>query len=366
MIPDLDRQFMTAALTLGRRGQGRVWPNPAVGCVIVKDGIVLGRARTADGGRPHAETQALTQAGGAAKGATAYVTLEPCSHHGKTGPCAEALVEAGVTRVVVATTDPDPRVAGKGLEILRNAGITVDVGVCKAQADRDHAGFFSRLRRHRPFVTLKLASSFDGRIATSTGHSQWITGPEARRAVHGMRARHDAVMVGAGTARSDDPSLDVRGMGPVPQPVRIVVARDLNIPLDGKLAKTAERQPVWLVHGPAVDGAEWRALGAKTMPVAVSRGQIDLEAALHALADAGLTRIFCEGGGGLAGSLLQADLVDELAVFTAGLGIGGDGTPSLAAMGVETLDQARRFELDSVRQVGGDTLTLWKRPQDLS
>lgn len=352
---------MTAALTLGRRGQGRVWPNPAVGCIIVKDGVVVGRARTSDGGRPHAETKALAQAGTAASGATVYVTLEPCAHHGQTGPCAEALVTAGVARVVVATTDPDPRVAGKGLDILRRAEITVDVGICKSQADWDHAGFFSRVQQSKPFVTLKLASSLDGRIATSTGHSQWITGPLARRAVHAMRARHDAVMVGAGTARFDDPSLDVRGMGAVRQPVRIVMSRELDIPKHGKLAMTAKSQPVWLLHGPAADRRDWANLGAKTWTIPLCGAQLDVKAALSELADAGLTRVLCEGGGGLAASLLQAGVVDELVVFTAGFGVGADGTPSLAALGVETLDHAERFDLAKVRRVGPDSLSIWQR-----
>jgi len=351
---------MTAALTLGRRGQGLVWPNPAVGCVIVKDSIVVGRARTADGGRPHAETQALTQAGDAARGATAYVTLEPCAHHGETGPCAEALVAAGVARVVVATGDPDPRVSGKGLDILRAAGIEVEFGVCKAEADRDLAGFFLRVRRGRPFVTLKLATSVDGRIATRTGYSQWITGPEARRVVHAMRARHDAVMVGAGTVRADDPSLNVRDMGNVTQPVRVVVSRDLNIPTDGKLAQTAGEQPVWLLHGEKADLRDWVAKGAQSFAVPVSDGAVDIEAGLKALGEAGLTSIFCEGGGALAGSLIKAGLVDELVDFAAGLAIGGDGTPAVAAMGIDDLSLATRFDLAEVRAVGPDTLSIWR------
>ena len=359
MSAELDRRFMTAALTLGRRGQGRVWPNPAVGCVIVKDGIVVGRARTADGGRPHAETQALAQAGSAAKGATAYVTLEPCAHHGKTGPCAEALVAAGVSRVVVATDDPDPRVSGKGIEILRAAGIPADLGVCKGIADRDLAGFFLRVREGRPFVTLKLATSLDGRIATQSGHSQWITGPEARRSVHAMRARHDAVMVGAGTARADNPSLNVRDMGDVAQPVRVVVSSDLKIPKDGTLAQTAEEQPVWFLHGDQADTAGCLAKGVKAFAVPQSNGVVDIGLGLQALGAAGLTSVFCEGGGALAGSLLNADLVDELVVFSAGVAIGAEGTPSLGQLGLNTLHEASRFKLVELRSVGGDTLSVW-------
>ena len=358
MTTHTDVDFMRAALSLGRRGLGRVWPNPAVGCILVKAGQVVGRGWTADGGRPHSEVVALAEAGALAKGATAYVTLEPCAHTGETGPCAEALIAAGVARVVVATTDPDPRVSGKGIEILRTAGVEVDVGVCKDAADRDHAGFFARVSYGRPFVTLKLAGSFDGRIATRTGESQWITGPEARQLVHAMRARHDAVMVGAGTARADDPSLNVRGMGDVPQPVRVVASRNLDIPTDGMLARTANEQPVWLLHQSGAATSVWEGLGARCFDCGAP---MDWTKGLEALAEAGLTRVFCEGGGGLAASLLQAGLVDELVTLTAGVGIGADGMPSLASLGVEALSDAPRFALVDVRSVGPDTMTVWRR-----
>mgnify|MGYP005990964139 CR=1 FL=1 len=210
---------MALALSLGRRGQGRVWPNPAVGCVIVAQGRIVGRGWTQPGGRPHGEVEALAQAGAAARGATAYVTLEPCSHHGQTPPCARALIDAGVARVVVATTDSDARVNGQGLQMLRDAGVEVTLGVGEAEARREHAGCFRRVELGRPLLTLKLASSFDGRIATGTGESQWITAPLARRVVHAMRSRHDAVLIGGGTARADDPSLTVRDLGVDHQPV---------------------------------------------------------------------------------------------------------------------------------------------------
>ncbi len=223
-MKDTDKRYMALALALGRRGQGNCWPNPAVGCVIVRDGRIVGRGWTQPGGRPHAEVEALAQAGALARGATAYVTLEPCSHHGKTPPCAEALIAAGVARVVAAIEDSDTRVAGQGFALLRAAGVEVTTGVLEDEAALDHAGFFMKTEQGRPFVTLKLASSLDGRIATATGQSKWITGPEARREVHAMRARHDAVMVGAGTARADDPSLTVRDLGIDHQPARVVVS----------------------------------------------------------------------------------------------------------------------------------------------
>ena len=355
---------MHMALTLGRRGQGRVWPNPAVGCVIVKDARVIGRGWTQDGGRPHAEVVALAQAGSDVRGATAYVTLEPCNHHGKSGPCSEALIEAGITRVVIACQDPDPRVNGTGIRRLRDAGIEVLTGIEEAAATRDHEGFFLRVQDQRPMVTLKLASSFDGRIATGSGQSQWITGPEARRAVHMMRARHDAVMVGAGTARQDDPSLTVRDVGIAHQPVRVVVSRRLDLPLMGKLARTADQVPLWLCHGPDADAElirTWEGLGAKLLSCEVRGGFVQVRSVLAELAEQGLTRVFCEGGGSLAASLLEADTVDQLVGFTAGLGIGAEGLPSVGAMGLSDLSAARRFQLLETRAVGADVMHVWTK-----
>lgn len=353
---------MNMALALGRRGQGRVWPNPAVGCVIVQDTRVVGRGWTAPGGRPHAEPLALAQAGEAARGATAYVTLEPCSHHGKTGPCADALIAAGVGRVVTALEDPDPRVSGRGIAALRAAGIEVTTGVMSNQARRDHAGFLSRVTTGRPMLTLKLASSFDGRIATGTGESQWITGPEARRVVHAMRARHDAVLVGGGTARADDPSLTVRDLGVTHQPVRVIASRRLDLPLLGNLARTAAAPPVWICHGTDADAdrrAAWEGLGARLIPCRATGGQLDPSDMLAQLGEAGLTRVFCEGGGTLAASLLEAGMVDRLIGFTAGMGIGAEGLPSLGAMGLARLAEARRFTLDRVTQIGADICHEW-------
>lgn len=360
----IDNRFMALALALGRRGLGRVWPNPAVGCVIVQGGRIVGRGWTRAGGRPHAETVALDQAGKAARGATAYVTLEPCAHHGATPPCAEALARAGVARVVVATGDPDPRVNGRGLDILRAAGIKVETGVMRAEAEADHAGFFLKVRDGRPRVTLKLASSFDGRIATATGESKWITGPGARRLVHAERARHDAVMIGGGTARADDPALTVRDLGVTHQPVRVVFTRRLDLPLSGVLAQSAGEVPLWLVHGTDADPpliAAWQGLGAVLLAVPVRQGQLDIAAGLAALGGAGLTRVFCEGGGAIAAALLGAGLVDELIGFTAGLAIGAEGRPSLAAMGLERLAEAPRFRLAEIRAVEGDVLHRWLR-----
>ena len=360
-----DDRWMRLAIALGARGLGRVWPNPAVGCVIVKAGRVLGRGWTQEGGRPHAETMALAQAGRQARGATAYVSLEPCSHHGQTPPCADALIRAGVARVVVGLSDPDPRVSGRGLAALRDAGIQVTEGICSPEAQRAHRGFLTRVGQGRPMLTLKLATSADGRIATASGESQWITGAQARAWVHGMRACHDAVLVGAGTARADDPSLTVRGLGISHQPVRIVLSRRLDLPLDSALIRSARDIPVWLCHGPdAPEAAKtaWEAAGARLIAATTGLGgQLDLSAVMTALGAAGLTRVFCEGGGMLAAGLLGADLVDDLALITAGMVLGAEGTPAIGAMGIAALAEAPRFALAETRALGGDVLSLWLR-----
>ena len=360
-----DHRYMKQALALAERGLGRVWPNPAVGCVIVQGTRVVGRGWTHPGGRPHAETVALAQAGENARGATAYVTLEPCSHHGQTPPCTDALIAAGVTRVIIALQDPDPRVDGRGIARLRDAGIEVVTDFLRPDAMDQQQGFLRRVVQGRPMVTLKLATSLDGRIATATGESQWITGPEARRVVHMMRARHDAVLVGGGTARADDPSLTVRGLGVTHQPVRLVWSRRLDLPLSGKLAATAGEVPVWICHGQDADKGlcdVWAGLGATLIPVGSDRSrQIDPVAALQAIGALGLTRIFCEGGGALAASLLAADLVDELVVFSAGLALGAEGRPALGAMGIDSLSAAPRFVLRETQQVGADAMHRWRR-----
>ncbi len=358
-----DRRYMKLALSLGRRGLGRVAPWPSVGCVIVRNGRIVGRGTSDPDTLRHAEIVALDQAGSQAVGATVYVTLEPCAHHGRTPPCCDALVRADVARVVCALQDPNPLVAGQGLARLRQAGISVETGVMADQAARDHAGFLQSIVEKRPLLTLKLASSFDGRIATSTGDSRWITGPEARRQVHLQRARHDAVLVGGGTARADDPMLDVRDLGVTRHPVRIVMSQLLDVPLTGRLAQTARDIPVWLFHGPGADPtliSEWAELGATLIAAPVVQGQLDPRAAMTTLADRGLTRVFCEGGGQLSASLLRAGLVDRLIGFTAGLVLGGDGQAAFAALGYAKLADAPRFRLTKATVLGADVMHVWQ------
>ena len=358
----LDRRFMALALALAERGLGSVWPNPAVGCVLVQDGRIAGRGWTQPGGRPHAETEALARAGDAARGATCYTTLEPCAHHGETGPCAEALVQAGIARAVVAVEDPDPRVAGRGNALLEAAGIEVAKGCMEEEARALNAGFLARVEQGRPLVTLKLASTLDGRIATHTGDSRWITGAEARARAHLMRARHDAVMVGAASALADDPALTCRlpGMGHT-SPIRIVIDGNARLPAEHALIGGAAEQPTWIVSTEALgrDGrhADWRGAGIEVIEVpAEADGRPALAAALEALAGRGITRVLVEGGGRLAASLLQAGLVDRIEWFRAPGAIGGDGVPALAALGIDRAGDMPRFARIASQPVGDDVL----------
>ncbi len=362
MNRERDSHFMRQAIGLGARGLGQVWANPAVGCVLVRDGRVLARGWTQPGGRPHAEAVALAKCD--ARGATAYVSLEPCAHHGLTPPCAKTLVESGVVRVVTALTDPDPRVAGRGHAMLRAAGLDVVENVEEQAARALNAGFLMRLAKGRPWVTLKLALTLDGRIATATGESRWITCPEARRMVHALRARHDAVLVGAGTARADDPDLRVRDLGITHQPVRIVAAPRLDIETQGRLGQSAREVPVWLLHGPTADEASrkrWRGAGAELLACPANSDGLVPDQMLQVLGQRGITRLFCEGGGHLAASLLRAALVDELIVFSAGKMIGSEGRAGLAQLGLSRLADAPHFKLRALQQVGADIVHIWSR-----
>ncbi len=355
--------MMRAALALARRSLGRTWPNPSVGCVIVKDGHVVGRGRTQDGGRPHAEVDALDQAGAAARGATVYVTLEPCSHFGKSPPCADALIKAGVAKVVSAMEDPNPAVNGAGHARLKAAGVVVDVGEGAGEAAQINAGFVTRILSGRPLFHLKLATSLDGRIATASGDSRWITGPEARADAHRLRASHDAVLVGAGTARSDDPELTVRLPGLARySPVRIVLDAKATLLPSSKLARTANATPVWVLCGAEARTDPLQALGVTIVRVPLAAdGRIDVDAAARELGARGLTRVLIEGGGEVAAAFLKAELVDRLSIYRAGIALGGDSRSAVAALGLDKIGFAPRFSLDSVRTVGADTLESWRR-----
>jgi diaminohydroxyphosphoribosylaminopyrimidine deaminase/5-amino-6-(5-phosphoribosylamino)uracil reductase len=336
---------MRAAITLARRGLGETAPNPSVGCVIVRGHAVIARGRTAAGGRPHAEAEALRLAGAAARGATAYVSLEPCAHHGKTPPCANALVEAGIARV------------------LRAAGIEVTENILNAEARAVISGFAMVQAAGRPLLRLKLASTLDGKIATRTMESQWLTGEAARRAAHAMRGRHDAVLAGVGTVLADDPELTCRIDGFRSAPlVRIVVDSHLRTPLLSKLVSTADQSPVWILHRNGADPTRKQALeqaGVRLIEVAGGNSGVDLAAGLQALAKAGLTRILAEGGASLAAALLRAQLVDRLAWFHAPAILGADGWPAAQAFGIEHLADMPRFTRVAQECWGDDLLSTF-------
>lgn len=360
---------MRAALALAQRGLGNAWPNPAVGCVLVKDGRVIGRGWTQPGGRPHAETEALRRAGDAARGATAYVTLEPCSHHGRTPPCCEALAGAGIARVVMAMRDPDPRVNGRGLAMLRCAGIAVEEGLLEAEARALNAGFFRRIQAGMPVVTLKLASTLDGRIATATGESRWITGEAARREVHALRARHDAILVGSGTVLADDPDLTCRlpGMERVPM-LRVVADARLRTPPSARLVQSARVAPVLVMtapgHPPAAQAPFMEAGADMVTAPAHAAGGLDLPSLLRALGRRGVTRVLAEGGAGLAAALLRQGLVDRLVWFHAPAVMGGDGHPALEGLRLAALSAMPRFRRVALRALGDDMLSEFERIGD--
>lgn len=362
---EIDLHFMQMALRLGRRGLGLVAPNPSVGCVIVdSDGHVAGRGWTAPGGRPHAETEALQRAGTRAKGGTAYVTLEPCAHTGQTPPCAKALIDAGVARVVAAAQDPDARVSGRGFAQLRAAGIKVDTGVCEAAASEINAGFFQKVRGGRPLVTLKIAATLDGRTATYGRESKWITGEEARAHAHLLRAQHDAIMVGIGTAIADDPELTCRLPGMEDRtPLRVIADSWLRLPLTAKAVKTASEYATVMLTRSDTSPSRRKAFAdcdVELIDVPVTVGKaMDLAAAFRALGAMGVTRLLVEGGATLAASVLNAKLVDRIAWYRAPRLIGGDGLSGIQAFGVTKLADTPRLRLLTRRHLGADVLELY-------
>jgi diaminohydroxyphosphoribosylaminopyrimidine deaminase/5-amino-6-(5-phosphoribosylamino)uracil reductase len=360
---------MALALGLGRRGLGRTWPNPAVGAVIVgRDGgqlRIVGRGWTQPGGRPHAEIEALRRAGEAARGADLYVTLEPCSHHGKSPPCADAIIAAGVARVVSAIEDPNPEVAGAGYARLRAAGLAVTVGVGAGEARLDHAGHLRRMRDGRPHVVLKLAISVDGKVGAAGRKPVAITGEAVRDRVHLMRAQSDAVMIGIGTALADDPMLTCRlpGMA-ASSPVRIVLDSGLRLPLGSRLMQSAREVPVWAVAGAEASRRAEKALTAESVTVlraAHAHGRLDLAAALKLIAARGITRLMVEGGPTLAAALLAADLIDEAVLFHSPTVVGADGVDALEGMPLAALTESQRLKCVASESVGADTRMVLER-----
>jgi len=363
--PTTDAHFMALALSLGARGLGRTWPNPAVGAVVVKDGVIVGRGWTQAGGRPHAETEALRRAGRAAEGGTIYVTLEPCSHHGKTPPCADAIIAAGITRVVSALEDPNPKVAGQGHARLKANGIAVDVGIGAAEARRAHAGHIRRIRDDRPHVLLKLAISADGKAGLAGGRPVTITGERARDRVHMMRAENDAILIGVGTALADDPLLTCRLPGMEDRsPVRVVLDSKLTLPVVSRLVETARSTPLWVMTGPRAAPAPAKALGERGVEVLRVEGQADrpdLGRVLARLAERGITRLMVEGGPAIASSFVGADLVDEAVLLRSPKLVGADGVPALDGLPLTALTQSALLRAAGCEALGDDLVERYER-----
>jgi diaminohydroxyphosphoribosylaminopyrimidine deaminase/5-amino-6-(5-phosphoribosylamino)uracil reductase len=361
----VDTRFMQLALALGRRGLGRTWPNPAVGAVIVKDGVIVGRGWTQPGGRPHAEPEALARAGEAARGATLYVTLEPCSHVGKSPPCVDAIIAAGIARVVSAIEDSNPQVAGQGHAKLRAAGIVVDVGLCSDEAARDHAGHFRRIRDGRPHVILKLAVSSDDKIGAAGGKPVAITGDVARARVHLLRAQSDAILIGIGTALADDPLLTCRLPGMAQRsPVRVVLDRALRIPGAGRLVHSARETPLWVMTSnlsEAPAAVKLGAAGAQVLRVKTAASGLDLPDVLRELAAKGITRLLVEGGARVASSFVEAGLVDEIWLLRGPAAIGADGIAALGAMPLSAITQSPSFRVRASESLDQDGLTIYER-----
>jgi diaminohydroxyphosphoribosylaminopyrimidine deaminase/5-amino-6-(5-phosphoribosylamino)uracil reductase len=362
--PASDARFMRRALALAARGLGRTWPNPPVGAVLVRGGRVIGEGFHTRAGAPHAEIAALRAARGRARGAQLFVTLEPCSHHGRTPPCADALLGLGLSRVVVAVADPNPRVRGRGIRTLRAHGIPVTVGVEATAAGELLAGFRSSMLRGRPLVTLKLAVTLDGRIAARGGDARWITGPAARREAHALRGVSDAILVGAGTVRADDPRLTCRIAGGH-DPLRIVVAgRMLDLPRRARVLVDGEA-PTLVVAPAGATAARVESLrrtGVEVLLLPGARGRVPFGTLVRGLAERGLTTLLVEGGATVAAEALQAGVVDRVVLFVAHTLLGGDAVPAIGALGIDRVAEAVRLTGTRVRQVGQD-LVIEGRPR---
>jgi diaminohydroxyphosphoribosylaminopyrimidine deaminase / 5-amino-6-(5-phosphoribosylamino)uracil reductase len=366
--PDLDARFMDEALALGRANLGQTWPNPSVGAVVVKDNVVVGRGATQVGGRPHAEALALAEAGIKAVGATLYVTLEPCSHRSVRGgtPCLEHSLLSGVRRVVSALDDPNPHISGVSHALLRSAGVQVTTGVGAATARRDHLGHILRLQQQRPMLTLKLAQTSDGYCAPPGGGRLQISGNEAMREVHLLRAQHDVIMVGIGTVLSDDPALNVRLPGLEDRsPVRVILDGQLRMPLDGQLVQTAKEIPLWIMTSDSASHekeAILRDLGAEILRADLDAlGHLDLNAVMKLLADRGVTRIFSEGGPSVADALVKFGLADVVILSTADKALGQTGVAAVHPAMADALQDASRFTQLNETRYGSDVFTYFER-----
>jgi len=352
-----DHEFMARALRLAELGLYSSTPNPRVGCVIVKDGVVVGEGWHRRAGEAHAEIHALQAAGDQARGATAYVTLEPCSHHGRTPPCADALIAAGVSRVVAAMQDPNPQVSGRGLALLRNAGIVTDCGVLGSEAQELNIGFVSRMTRGRPWLRLKLATSLDGKTALENGASQWITGPEARQDGHRFRARACAILSGIGTVRDDDPLLNARGVETERQPLKVVLDSRLELPLNAKLLEGGGVLVACAIDD-AARSAALRQRDAEVLCLPNPEGKVDLPELMMELGRRGINEVHVEGGSRLNGALLVAGLVDEFLIYLAPCLIGHSARGLFNIPALESLADKAQLSIRDLRMLGSDVRIL--------
>jgi diaminohydroxyphosphoribosylaminopyrimidine deaminase/5-amino-6-(5-phosphoribosylamino)uracil reductase len=361
------RSYMKIALALAERGRCTTRPNPAVGAVMVKDGAIIGEGWHARAGEPHAEVLALEAAGDAARGATLYLTLEPCSHQGRTGPCADAVIAAGVTRVVAAMQDPNPEVSGAGFQRLRDAGIEVEVGPGADAAWELNRGFITRMELGRPWVRVKMGASLDGRTALPGGESHWITSQEARTDVQRLRAEAGCILTGMGTVLADDPRLDLRLDGEnsdagIPQPVRAILDTRHRLPADARMFSCGG--PIWVYTADAADAGALHEVNAAVIEVPRAGEGLDLEAVLADLAEREINLVQVEAGPTLVGALFAEDLVDELVVYQSGVILGADSAPLLGVPAPESMDQRSEMHLHEVQRAGPDLRITWRRGAD--
>lgn len=357
----LDDQFMSIALKLAEKNLGNVAPNPAVGCVIVKDDIVIGEGYTGICGRPHAEIVALQSAKDSACGATMYVTLEPCCHYGVTGPCVLEIIKAGIKRVVIATIDPDERVSGKGIKILEEAGIEVTYGIMQKEAEKLNIGFFLTKTLHRPFITCKIATTLDGKIATFTGESKWITGDDTRNWVHELRAKYDAIMIGSNTLINDDPLLTCRLPGLEDRsPIRLIIDSQAKLKEEHNIAKTADKVTTWVITNKEV---KEKIKNIKYLAASLNNeNKVCLKSTMSKLvSEIGITRLLVEGGGVLITELLKHNLIDRLIICRSGKILGNDATPFIANLGIQSINECYKFKKAEIIDCSDDVIEIWDR-----
>ena len=356
---------MSLALRLGRRGKGSTAPNPFVGCILVKNDRIIGRGYTQKGGRPHAEIVALESSCEDPAGATAYITLEPCCHYGQTPPCTKALVQAGISRVVIATQDPNPEMSGKGIQILKENGITVTFGCLKKEADKDHQGFFQTIQKERPLVTLKLALTIDGKVATKQGESKWITNEQSRRKVHLLRSQSDAILTGSGTTIKDNPTLNQRIIAKKDNPVRFILDSNLSTPIHSRIVETSNNIPTYFLHGKNIDTNKLAVLeqkGVKPVSCPIDKnGKVDLTFTMKTMVKLGITSVFCEGGPLVAASLLEKGFVDRFISFFAGKFFGSEAISSIGLLNLAGVKEAPQFKLEEVFSIDNDVECVWTK-----